>query len=116
MGNAAWLRIADGGGLCFGDGGKGGCVKGVELNKATKDAAVASIRRYFAENMAEEIGDLPAGLLLEFFVEEVGAVIYNKAIADAQTRMQLRVADLTGELFADEFGYWPRVEAKRKKR
>jgi hypothetical protein len=30
--------------------------------------------------------------------------------------MQQRVADLAGELYADEFQYWPRADAKRKTR
>jgi len=58
---------------------------------------------------------LPAGLLLNFFVEEIGPVIYNRAISEAQTRMQQRVSDLSGELFADEFQYWPRLDAKKRK-
>ena len=62
--------------------------------------------------MPEPIGELPAGLLLNFFVEE----IYNRAIADAQARLAVRVADLSGELYEDEFQYWPRVEAKRARR
>jgi uncharacterized protein (DUF2164 family) len=66
--------------------------------------------------MPEKIGELPAGLLLNFFVEEVGPAIYNRAIADAQTRMEQRVADLNGELFADEFQYWPKFDARRKSR
>jgi uncharacterized protein (DUF2164 family) len=86
----------------------------MELPKRTRDDAIASIQRYFEENLPEPIGDLPAGLLLDFFMEEVGAVIYNRAIADAQTRMQLRVSDLSGELYENEFQYWPKVEAKRK--
>jgi len=49
-------------------------------------------------------------------VEEIGPLIYNRAIADAQARMQQRVADLDGELYAPEFPYWPRVEARSKKR
>lgn len=88
----------------------------VELSKVQRADAVASIQRYFEENMTEPLGDLPAGMLLDFFVEEIGPVIYNKAIAEAQERMQLRVMDLTGELFADPFQYWPKVEAKRKRR
>jgi uncharacterized protein (DUF2164 family) len=88
----------------------------VELSKVQRADAVASIQRYFEENLTEPIGDMPAGMLLDFFVEEIGAVIYNKAIADAQTRMQMRVMDMTGELFADEFNYWPKVDAKRKRR
>jgi uncharacterized protein (DUF2164 family) len=88
----------------------------VEISKQAREAAIASLQRYFEENMPEPIGNMPAGLLIDFFLEEVGPVIYNQAIADAQTRMQLRAADLTGELFADEFQYWPRVDSKRKSR
>jgi uncharacterized protein (DUF2164 family) len=88
----------------------------VELPKPAREAAIASLQRYFEENMPEPIGNLPAGQLLNFFIEEVGPAIYNQAIADAQARMQQRVADLSGELFADEFQYWPRVDSKRKNR
>jgi uncharacterized protein (DUF2164 family) len=87
----------------------------LELAKQQRTATIASIQRYFEENL-DPIGELPAGLLLNFFLEEVGPVIYNKAIADAQTRMTQRVADLSGELYADEFQYWPRHDAKRKAR
>ena len=74
---------------------------------------IASIQRYFEESLREPIGDLPAGLLLNFILEEIGPVIYNQAIADAQTRLLKRVTDLNGALFADEFQYWPRADAKR---
>jgi uncharacterized protein (DUF2164 family) len=88
----------------------------IEISKQARADAIASIQRYFQENLPEQIGDLPAGLLLNFFLEEIGPAIYNRAIADAQTRMQLRISDLSGELFADEFQYWPRMEKKRKNR
>jgi len=88
----------------------------IELQKQVRARAISSIQRYFEENLSEPIGDLPAGMLLNFFVEEIGPAIYNQAIADAQARMQLRVGDLNGELFADEFQYWPRADAKRRNR
>ena len=50
--------------------------------------------------MPEPIGDLAAGLLLNFVLEEFGLVIYNRAISDAQTRLQIRLSDLSGELYA----------------
>ena len=78
--------------------------------------AIASIQRYFDENFSEPVGELPASLLLNFFIEEIGPVVYNQAIADAQARMQSRISDLNGELFADEFQYWPRLDAKRRKK
>ena len=88
----------------------------IELPKQARADAIASIRRYFEENFAEPIGELAAGLLLNYIVEEIGPVIYNRAIADAQARVQQRVGDLSGELYADEFQYWPKVDAKRKGR
>ncbi len=88
----------------------------IELSKQPRADAIASMQRYFEENMSEPLGDLPAGLLLNFFLEEIGPVIYNQAIADAQARMQQRISDLNGELYADEFQYWPKVDSKRKSR
>jgi uncharacterized protein (DUF2164 family) len=88
----------------------------LEISKQVRAETIASLKRYFEENMPEPIGDLPAGLLLSFFVEEVGPAIYNQAIADAQARMQQHAADLHGELFAEEFQFWPRAEIKRKGR
>ena len=88
----------------------------IELSKESRAAAIQSIQRYFEENMTEPIGELPAGLLLNFLLEEIGPAIYNRAIHDAQAKMQQRVADLDGELYADEFQYWPKIDAKRKTR
>jgi uncharacterized protein (DUF2164 family) len=86
----------------------------IDLSKQVRADAITSIQRYFQENMPEPLGDLAAGLLLNFFVEEIGPAIYNRAIADAQARIQQRVADLEGELYAPEFEYWPKVDRKRK--
>lgn len=88
----------------------------IELPKQVRTDAVASIRRYFDEQMSEPIGELAAGLLLNYFLEEIGPAIYNRAIADAQLRVQERVSDLNGELFADEMEYWVKIDAKRKNR
>lgn len=88
----------------------------LELTKPQRTAAIASLQRYFEEELSEPIGELKAGLLLNYLVEEIGPVIYNQAIADAQARLSARVADLNGELYADEFQYWQRVDAKRRKK
>jgi uncharacterized protein (DUF2164 family) len=87
----------------------------IELSKQVRDDAIASIQRYFERNLPEPIGELPATLLLNYFVEEIGPSIYNQAIADAQARLQQRVADLEGELYEDPFQYWHRSKAKRNK-
>jgi uncharacterized protein (DUF2164 family) len=87
----------------------------IEISKQARTDLLASLKRYFDENL-EPIGDLPAGLLLNYILEEIGPIIYNKAINDAQGRMQQRVTELDGELYAPEFEYWPNLEKKRKKK
>jgi uncharacterized protein (DUF2164 family) len=88
----------------------------IELSREARTDAIASIQQYFERNLPEPIGEMPAALLLNFFIEEIGPVIYNKAVADAQARLTLRVSDLSGELYEDEFQYWPRIDAKRARR
>jgi len=87
----------------------------IELVKESRQQAIDSIVRYFHENMDEPIGNLGADGLLSFFLEEIGPSIYNKAVADAQERLQLRVAELDAEVYEDEFGYWRRQDRQRKK-
>ncbi|MGE5110421.1 MAG: DUF2164 domain-containing protein [Acidobacteriaceae bacterium] len=87
----------------------------LELSKEARADAIASIRRYFEENLSEPVGELAAGLLLNFFIDEIGPAIYNRAISDAQRRMKQRAADLSGELFFPEFQYWARVDSKKKR-
>jgi uncharacterized protein (DUF2164 family) len=88
----------------------------LELSKEARADAIASVQRYFQENMPEPIGELAAGLLLNFFIEDIGPAIYNRAIADAQKRMELHVSDLSGELYADEFQYWRKIDSKKNRR
>ena len=87
-----------------------------ELTRQQRADAIASLKRYFDENLPEPIGDLPAGMLLDYFLEEVGPLVYNGAIGDAQARLNSVVADLTGDLYEKPLTYWPAIDAKRKRR
>jgi uncharacterized protein (DUF2164 family) len=86
----------------------------IQLDKEVRAEAIASIERYFAENMDERIGNLGASALLSYFLDEIGPTIYNQAVADVQEKLQQRVLDLDYELRKDEFRYWP-TQAKGKK-
>ena len=88
----------------------------VELAKDIHKEAVASIERYFQENMEERIGNIAASALLNYFLEEVGPSIYNKAVADVQGRLQLRVSELDIEVHEEEFQYWRKYERASKPR
>ena len=88
----------------------------IELSKEVRAEAIASIERYFHTNMDEPIGNMAAGALLGFFLEEVGPSIYNKGVADAQERLQARVMELDIEVHEDEFQYWKKYERQSKAR
>jgi uncharacterized protein (DUF2164 family) len=74
----------------------------IELPNETKRALVDEIKHYFRTERDEEIGDLQAGFLLDFVLETVGPSIYNRAVRDAQAKLQTAVADLDVTLHRPE--------------
>jgi uncharacterized protein (DUF2164 family) len=65
--------------------------------------ATASIRQYFADELGQEIGELKASLVLDYFLVELGPAVYNKAIADAKTFFDEWSADLGALCHHEEF-------------
>jgi uncharacterized protein (DUF2164 family) len=86
----------------------------IELDKDVRDRAIASLQRYFTENMDEPIGNIQAGALLHFFVEEIAPAIYNLAIADAQQRLHARIAELDIECHETPFDYWTKQPGRKR--
>ncbi|MFZ3019380.1 MAG: DUF2164 domain-containing protein [Gallionella sp.] len=90
----------------------------IELTKQARTEAIASIERYFKENleqyMDQRLGNIAAEALLDFFVKEIGPAVYNKAVADAQQRLQARVMELDIEIHEEEFQYWKKTSTNRK--
>jgi uncharacterized protein (DUF2164 family) len=78
----------------------------ISLEPETQKRAIASIQRYFEEQMDEEVGELKARLLLDFVLRELGPTIYNRAVRDAQAWFQEKVTDLDGSCYEAEFDYW----------
>jgi uncharacterized protein (DUF2164 family) len=88
----------------------------IELPEDARTEAIASIQRYFDANMEEPIGNVAAGALLGFFLEEIAPAVYNKAIADAQESMQARIVDLDIDLHEEPFQYWRKYAQRRTRR
>jgi uncharacterized protein (DUF2164 family) len=74
----------------------------IRLSDERRASLVSEIQAYFAENLDREIGELGAGLLLDFFVRELGAPVYNQAIRDAHDFLQQKLVDLSGEFYEPE--------------
>jgi uncharacterized protein (DUF2164 family) len=87
----------------------------IELAREVREEAIKSIERWFQQERGERIGNIAAGALLGFLLEEIGPSIYNRAVADVQERLGARIAELDIEVHEDEFGYWQR-RAKEKPR
>ena len=85
----------------------------IKLSPETMKQMRDSLQRYAAEALDEEMGDLKAGLMLEFVLKEIGPSIYNQAIADAQAYFQARVTDLEGVCYVEEFTWWPPNQRRR---
>jgi len=88
----------------------------LKLRDDVEKQGIASVRRYFAEELDQEIGDLKAKLLLDFFVKEVGSSIYNAALSDASVFIRDRTADLEDAMYQKEFAYWQPSDAVKRKR
>ena len=86
----------------------------IELSKEDRQQAIASIERYFREERDEKIGNLAAGALLGYFLEEIGPIAYNRGVADTQERIQARVSEVDFEVHEEAFGYWKKFEKATK--
>lgn len=78
----------------------------MKFDKQTETHLLDSIKRFFAQEMDADIGDLKALRVLDFFAEEIGPSVYNQAIADAQAYFSEKVSDLAGVAYEPEFDFW----------
>jgi uncharacterized protein (DUF2164 family) len=88
----------------------------IEISKEQRTQAIASIERYFLENMEDKIGNIAASALLGFFIEEVGPLIYNQAVTEVQERLQTRIMEIDLEVHEDPFQYWRKYGQDKKRR
>jgi len=74
----------------------------IRLSDDRRAELVARIQRHLREHFEEEAGELKAGLLLDFFVKELGPPVYNQAIRDAHDFVAEKLVDLEGEFYEPE--------------
>lgn len=87
----------------------------LELPREVRDQAITSIERWFREERDEKIGNITAGALLNYFLAEIGPVLYNRGVADAQERIRARVDEVDIDVHEDEFGHWQAIDAAARK-
>ena len=55
---------------------------------------IAAIKEYFLNEREENLGDLAAALILDFFIEKLAPEIYNQGVQDSYIYMTEKVQDL----------------------
>jgi len=70
--------------------------RNIKLSKEAKDKMIAEIKTYFLQEREEEIGDLGAGLLLNFITDKLAPEFYNLGVYDSYKYMRDRAEDLLG--------------------
>ena len=77
----------------------------IQLDDERRGRIVESIQRFFGEELDREISEFQARSLLDFFVRELGAPVYNQAIQDARAFFQEKLTDLEGDFYEPEETY-----------
>ena len=86
----------------------------IELQAQERELAISSIERYCRSELDIAIGNMQATALLNYFLQEIAPAVYNRAIADAQSKLQTRILELDMELYESGFTYWNKVGKTRK--
>lgn len=84
----------------------------IELTKEQIEDVVPSIKKYIEEEFEEEIGDLKAKMLLNYFLKEIGPYAYNKGVKDAESFFRAKLEDLQGSCYEFELTYWHDKKSK----
>ena len=77
-------------------------MKPITFSREETNALVGEIQEYFREELDQDIGMLPAEMLMRFFSEKMGAYFYNRGLYDAQELLRRRMDSLAEDVFALE--------------
>lgn len=77
-------------------------MKPITFSREEIRAMAGEIQEYFRKELDQDIGLLPAEMLMRFFGEKMGAYYYNRGLYDAQALIGKRMDSLTDEVFALE--------------
>lgn len=71
----------------------------IRLTDERRERTLRGIRKFYAEVLEQELSEFTAGRILDFFVKELGAPLYNQAIQDARKFLQEKLDDLDVEFY-----------------
>jgi uncharacterized protein (DUF2164 family) len=66
----------------------------IKVTKERRDEIVSEIKNYFSNEREEELGDLAAGLILDFILEKIAPEFYNQGVYDSHQYLKDAIEDL----------------------
>lgn len=79
-------------------------MKPIAFSKEERAEATAKLRAYFRDELDQELGQLPAEMLLDFIGRDIGGVFYNRGLYDAQAVVKKKAEDIVEALYGLERG------------
>lgn len=67
----------------------------IQFSNAEKEQMIHKVKRYFSEELDQDIGGFEAEFLIDFFAKEMGSYFYNRGIYDAETVVTEKVSEIS---------------------
>ena len=80
----------------------------LELTPQEFEQIIPSLQKYFREEFDQELSEMKARFLLEYFQKEIAPFAYNRGVKDAEQYFRTKTEDLTGICYEDPLTYWTR--------
>ncbi len=77
-------------------------MKPIVFSKEEQRDLIPRIRAFVRDELDQEIGDLQASMLMDFFAEKLGHAVYNRALYDAQALIAAKAEEMAEALYALE--------------
>ena len=80
----------------------------IKFTREEKSQIVQKVKRYFKDELNQEIGGFDAEFLVDFFATEIGNFYYNRGLYDAQAVISTKVEEMTDAILEIERPVAPR--------
>ena len=77
-------------------------MKPIEFSKEEMRDMVRALKAYFADEMDQDLGALPAEMLIAFFGRHIGPSFYNRGLYDAQVLIAAKAEETVDAIYGLE--------------
>jgi uncharacterized protein (DUF2164 family) len=74
----------------------------IKLSVDGRERLAAQVEQFFLDEFDRELSGFQAQRLIDFFIRNLGAPVYNQAIQDARSFVASKLDDLDGEFYEPE--------------